>query len=161
MLVGILSDTHDRLPAARAAVELLRGLGCEFLIHCGDVGSGQIIDALAGAPVAFVFGNNDYDRGGMALYAKVIGVQCLGASGRLELGGKIFFVTHGDDGKLLKKTLDNQDCDYLLLGHTHVRHDQRIGRIRVINPGALYRATVKSVATLDTASDLLSFHTIA
>jgi putative phosphoesterase len=161
MIVGILSDTHDRLDATRAAVSLLQQQGSEFFIHCGDVGSIQILDCLAGLPSAFVYGNNDWDRTLLKRYAADIQIQCLEDSGTLSLGGKTFVVMHGDDMRAMRRTIDAQSCDYLLLGHSHVRTDQRAGRIRIINPGALHRAAVKTVATLDTSTDALRFHTVA
>ena len=56
---------------------------------------------------------------------------------------------HGDDAALKRRLILGQQHDYLLQGHTHVPHDQRIGRTRLINPGALHRARTKTVATLD------------
>jgi putative phosphoesterase len=161
VLVGILSDTHDRVEATHVAVALLRGGGAEFFIHCGDVGSELVLDALAGLPSAFVFGNCDWDRRGIERYAAQIHVSCLGQSGELDLGGKIFFVTHGDDARALKQGLDSQRFDYVLHGHTHVRRDERIGKTRVINPGALHRAKEKTVAIVDTARDALTFLTVS
>ena len=157
MILGILSDTHDRVDAMAAAMDLLRRHKAEFVIHCGDVGSEQVLDYLAGVPGAFVFGNTDWDRGTLARYAEQIGVSCHGELADLELGGKKIAVTHGDDFKLKQRLLVEQRHDYLLQGHTHVRADQRVGRIRLINPGALHRAKEKTVATLDTATDKLTF----
>jgi putative phosphoesterase len=157
VIVGILSDTHDRADAMAAAMNLLRGAGAEFFIHCGDVGSERVLDHLAGLPAAFVFGNTDWDRATLARYAQSIGVACHNALADLDLGGKRFAVTHGDDFRLKQRLLTEQRHDYLLQGHTHIRADQRIGRMRVINPGALHRAKEKTVALLDTASDRLSF----
>jgi predicted phosphodiesterase len=73
------------------------------------------------------------------------------------LGGKRIAVTHGDHRAVVREMLDGQAHDYLLLGHTHVARDERVGRVRVINPGALHRAAVKSVALLDTSADALVF----
>jgi putative phosphoesterase len=158
VIVGLLSDTHGRLEAAHAGVAILRGAGAEYLIHCGDVGEEDILDALAGVPSAFVFGNNDWDRRALERYAKDIGVTCLGASGELDLGGKRFAVVHGDDFPLRRRLLDGQAFDYLLQGHTHAPADERHGRTRLINPGALHRARPRTVAILDTVTDRLTFH---
>ena len=49
---------------------------------------------------------------------------------------------------------------YLCHGHTHARADGRQGPTRVINPGALFRATVYSVAVLDPETDQLHFHEV-
>ena len=160
VLVGILSDTHDRVEATRAAVELLRGKGAEFFIHCGDVGSELVLDALAGLAAAFVFGNTDWDRRGLERYAPQIHVSCLGNGGELQLGGKLFFVTHGDDARTYKQALDSQRFDYLLHGHTHLKRDDRVGRTRIINPGALHRAREKTVALLDTRDVALGWLTV-
>ncbi len=157
VIVGLLSDTHDRAEATRAALRLLQESGAEFFLHCGDVGSEQILDLLAGLQTAFVFGNNDWDRQGLQRYATQLGVRCLGAAGEMELGGKAFYLLHGDDQRAMRRALDEQRFDYLLHGHTHLKRDERVGRTRIINPGALHRAREKTVAVLDTETDRLTF----
>jgi putative phosphoesterase len=157
--IGILSDTHGKFMTALRAVTLLQQQGVDVLIHCGDVGDEQCLDALAGVGKAyFVFGNNDFDRQGLRSYGDTIGVQCLQTFGVVEVDGKKIAVTHGDDARIMSRLLRaDSGIDYLLSGHTHVRDDQRVGTIRWINPGALYRAAIKSVAVLDVASDRLDF----
>ena len=157
MIIGILSDTHDRADAAAIAIRQLRQAGAEFFIHCGDVGSERVLDHLAGLPSAFVFGNTDFNRATLASYAQTIGVACYGNFAELDLDGKKIAVLHGDDPRLKHRLLTAQQHDYLMQGHTHVRADTRVGKTRVINPGALHRAAEKSVATLDTATDTLQF----
>ena len=157
MIVGILSDTHGKADAAARGIELLLAAGAEYLLHCGDVGGESVLDTLSTLPAAFVFGNNDYDHRDLADYASAIGVCCLGIDGTLELDGKTIAVTHGDVPRLISRyTAADAAVDYLLTGHSHVPHDRRVGRVRWINPGALYRATPKTVATLDLATDTLA-----
>ena len=157
MLIGLLSDTHDKLAATIAAMRVLRAAGAEFFIHGGDVGGEQILDVFAGDNAAFVWGNNDWDRRELARYAKTIGLRCLDDFGELTLDNKRFAITHGDDLATLRRVQNDQRHDYLITGHTHVRHDERIGKLRWINPGALYRAREKSVALLNTSTDDLKF----
>jgi uncharacterized protein len=54
--VGLISDTHGLLrPEARAFL-----VGCDYIIHGGDVGEPKILDELASlAPLIAVRGNND------------------------------------------------------------------------------------------------------
>jgi putative phosphoesterase len=54
--VGLLSDTHGLLrPEARAFA-----VGCDYIIHGGDIGSAAILEQLAAiAPLIVVKGNND------------------------------------------------------------------------------------------------------
>jgi putative phosphoesterase len=56
MRLGVISDTHGLLRPR--AVQALRG--CDALLHAGDIGSLEILDALRSlAPVTAVRGNND------------------------------------------------------------------------------------------------------
>jgi putative phosphoesterase len=157
MLIGILSDTHDHADIMKRAIDILTGAGAEFFIHCGDIGGQQVLDQLAGVKAAFVWGNTDWQRLPLQRYAQSLGICCYGAMGDFELGGKRIALLHGDDSPLMQRLLDSQKYDYLFHGHTHVRRDERVGRTRVINPGALHRAKEKSVALLDLATDKLSF----
>jgi len=157
VVVGILSDTHDKVEATRMALATLGHGGAEFYIHCGDVGGEQILDLLAGLPCAFVWGNNDWDRTSLLRYAEQLGLNCYGNQADLELDGKRIVVMHGDHESAKRKALESQEYDYLLHGHTHMREDRRVGRTRVINPGALHRAREKTVATLNLSTDLLRF----
>lgn len=136
-----------------AALLALRNAGADYYIHCGDVGENSMLEQLAGLPAAFVWGNNDFDRAGMRRYAADIGVRCLGGYGVVELEGKKLGVMHGDDFALKREVLQDQQLDYLFLGHTHVPADERVGRTRIINPGALHRASQKTAALLDLATD--------
>src|SRR5687768_8278884 len=108
MILGILSDTHDRIDAMAAGIKTLRDARAQFFIHCGDVGSERVLDHLAGLPAAFVWGNTDWDRMSLARYAASIGVQCFGAFGELELDGKLIALLHGDDAKLKQQVLAEQ-----------------------------------------------------
>ena len=160
MLIGILSDTHDRADAMASAVKLLRERGTDYFIHCGDVGSEHVLDYFAGLPAAFVWGNTDYDRLGLQHYADKLSIACYGAFAEIPLEGKEFAVLHGDDWRARERILAQQRHDYLLQGHTHIRQDLKIGRVRCINPGALHRARPKTVALLDPQSDHLEFLTV-
>jgi putative phosphoesterase len=157
VIVGILSDTHGKADIAVRAVQLLLSHGAQYLVHCGDVGGEDVLDALAGHPAMFVFGNNDWDRRPLADYARHIGVACGEDEGKLSFDNKLAVVTHGDDAGIVRGILQAQLVDYLFLGHTHKTLDTRKGKIRMINPGALYRAARKTVAVLDTQSDVLQF----
>ncbi len=161
MILGILSDTHDRVEMAARAVARLKEHQVAFFIHCGDVCNDLVLDQLAGLPSAFVFGNCDWDRDLLRRYASIVGVRCCERFGEFEFDGKRLAVAHGDDPAVRRRIIEGQRHDYFLQGHTHLREDDRIGRVRTINPGALHRAAEKSVAVLDTASDSLTFLTIA
>ena len=153
-ILGVLSDTHDRADAAAAGIATLRAAGAEFFIHCGDVGGERILDLLAGIPCIFVWGNNDYDRKSLARYARELRIQCGDDFAELQIGGKKIAVTHGDNPNLIRNAITpEKKFDYLFVGHTHVRANERIGQVRMVNPGALHRAATKTVAVVDLKTD--------
>jgi uncharacterized protein len=157
MQLGILSDTHDQADMMESAVQVLQGRGAQFFIHCGDIGSPRILDYLAELPAAVVWGNCDWDRPALQKHSESLQIQFMGAFGEIELAGQKIAVLHGDDARLKHQILHDQRHDYLLQGHTHVCMDERIGKTRLINPGALHRANPRTVALLDLRTNSLEF----
>jgi len=142
------------------ATALFDSLGVGHVIHCGDVGGEAVFDELVGREVTFVWGNTDVPTRGLLAYIESVGLMAPSEiPTRLELDGKRFAVFHGHE-RGFPAALDSLEVDYILHGHTHLRRDERIGPRRIINPGALHRAAVRTVATLDTATDELRFHEI-
>lgn len=157
MLLGILSDTHDRFARTALAIDMLRSAGADALIHCGDFTSAEILELLADGPSWFVFGNNDegYEKG-LERAAADVGATSLGLGGAIELAGRTIAVTHGhlpaED-----KRLSALKPDYFLFGHSHLKLDEYRGPTRFINPGAIHRAGEFTVALLNLKTDELKF----
>jgi putative phosphoesterase len=156
MRIGIISDTHDQVGRTARAVEALIAHGASRLIHCGDLTGPAVVHACGLIPSYYVFGNNDFDEEGLRVAMLAVGGVCLAWGGELEFGGKRLGVTHGDSMRETRRLLAAAP-DYLLFGHSHVRSDERQGRTRWINPGALHRAAEWTVALLDLESDELRF----
>lgn len=161
MRIGILSDTHDKRKRTARAIERLRAEGVEALIHCGDLTGPEIVYECAtiAVPCYFVFGNNDYEAEKLRRSMQEVNAHCLEYAGEFVLAGKRIAVTHGDSGPLMRKFL-LAEPDYLFTGHTHFPADSREGRTRWINPGALHRADMWTVAVLDLTTDDLHLLTI-
>jgi putative phosphoesterase len=157
MRVGILSDTHGNIRATTAALKVLGERKVEQYVHCGDVGGEEIFDLLAGLPVAFVWGNTDWNREKLAAYAVALGLACHDDMADLTLDGRRIAVTHGDQGNILKRIVAGRKHQYLLYGHTHVACDKMVDGLRWINPGAVHRSPRPTVAVLDTHSEMLEF----
>lgn len=161
MKIGILSDTHGDVGRTLTAIRLLLDQNVQAVCHCGDVGSEQVLTLLAAAclpahiPVYAVLGNVDHYEPGVSGYPSGVGVTMCGRRANLELGGRKVAVVHGDDPRMLFEVVRSQQHDYCLTGHTHLADDFQEGRTRVINPGAVYRATTPSVAVLDLERDQL------
>lgn len=67
MKLGILSDSHDNVPAIETAVARLKEARVDFLIHAGDFVAPFALPPLreVGPPVIAVLGNNDGERVGL------------------------------------------------------------------------------------------------
>jgi putative phosphoesterase len=159
MRIGILSDTHDQVRRTKSAVAMLVEGGAESLIHCGDLTIAEVVHECSVLPCYFVFGNCDFDRGGLRQAIDQVGGACLDRGGLISLGGRRLAVTHGDSDQELRR-LAALEPDYLFSGHTHLASDVLKGPTRWINPGALHRASVWTVALLDLASNHVSLLSI-
>ncbi|MEO1529537.1 MAG: metallophosphoesterase family protein [Planctomycetota bacterium] len=160
MKIGILSDTHDQVARTQVAIDRLRALGVQAVVHCGDLTSAEIVEVCSSLPFYFVFGNHDADMAHLLTEAaERFGANCLKWGGEIELAGKRIAIAHGHFPKDFRPLLALKP-DYFLFGHSHQTHDSMDGDLRRINPGALHRATEFTVATLDLTTDTVAFITI-
>ncbi|HWB20587.1 MAG TPA: YfcE family phosphodiesterase [Phycisphaerales bacterium] len=156
MLIGILSDSHGEVERTASAVTMLRDRGAQALIHLGDVETDDVINELvADLPAYLVFGNCDPDWQPMSRYARSLGINVKHPAGLLEADGKTIAFTHGHLESHMRDALERQ-VDYLLHGHSHMLRDERVGRTRILNPGALHRARRYTAMLLDSVADQAS-----
>jgi uncharacterized protein len=156
MKLGILSDSHGRTHLVRQALLALDAAGAEAFIHCGDVGGLEVLDEMAGRQCWFVWGNTDEPNPSWRPYVEALGLSWPNGPLELTLDCKRIGVYHGHERAFRDARRDSR-YDYLLHGHTHQRDDYREGSMRVINPGALHRVSVRTVALLDPSTDDLQF----
>ena len=166
--IGLLSDSHGRAGTTRRAVELLQRQGVDLLLHLGDVGTVEVIDALCvegkegddQLEAHLVFGNTDWDHHTLETYAEDLDIAVDHPIGRLKVEGGDLVFCHGHEHERMDAVLQEQPR-YLCHGHTHRVLDTHDGPTRIINPGALFRAKSYTVAILDTAADTLTFHEVS
>jgi len=119
--VGLISDTHGLLRPQ--ALEALRG--CDYLIHGGDIGKPEILEALREiAPLTVVRGNNDTDDA----WAAQVPFEAL-----LRVGEVGVYVTH-----ILADVPDTlpPDVAVVVTGHSHKPLQQMRHGVLFINPGS-------------------------
>jgi uncharacterized protein len=120
-LIGLISDTHGLL--REEAVRALRG--SELILHAGDVGAPEILDALrALAPVVAVRGN--VDRGDWALRLPTTAVA--------EAGDAKIYMLHD----VHELDLDPVAAGFqmVLSGHSHKFGRSERSGVLYINPGS-------------------------
>ena len=129
MRVGIVSDSHDNVPAIEAAVAAFKARGAEVLIHAGDFVAPFAVKRFLklDVPIVAVFGNCDGEHKVVSelLPDIVAGVR------RETLGGLNFIIVHSLD-RLGKSSRGG--ADVIVCGHTH--KPKASGRKpMIINPG--------------------------
>jgi putative phosphoesterase len=152
MKIGVLSDTHGRLDRTAGAIHSLRKRGVELILHCGDIDSPATVQLFRENATHFVFGNWDLEKTKLRAAMRAIGAVCHEDFGQLELGGKRIAWLHGDTRGVRQRLEVSQEWDFVFYGHSHKAEAHRSGRTLVLNPGALHRAKVKTVAAVDLAS---------
>lgn len=118
-VIGLISDTHGRLPyAAGTALS-----DCDLIIHAGDIDSPDILKTIqALAPTVAVRGNMDH--GAWA--------QVLPESEVVQIGRTRLYVLH-----ILEKTEKLPDnIKAVIYGHTHQPDASRHKGVLFINPGS-------------------------
>ena len=125
VVIGLISDTHGMVrPSVHSALA-----GVALILHAGDVGGDEILDALSLiAPVRAVYGNTDAP-----------GDPRLRSHLEETFGGLRVHVSHGHEvgSPTPAKLLEAYSADVIVYGHTHIQLVARApdGRL-VVNPGA-------------------------
>ncbi len=149
MRLGVVSDSHGHVGNVRRAVALLNSLGVDHVLHCGDIGSAEVVAQFSAWPTGFVFGNCDYDRPTLGAAIAAAGQTCYGEFGEIVLAGRRIALIHSDDQRRFRAALAGGGFDLVCYGHTHVAALDRHGDTLALNPGALYRANPHSLAIVD------------
>ena len=156
-MIGIISDTHENEPAIKKAVEIFKKHKLDFVVHCGDIISPPMLEHFKDLKMKFVLGNNDGEVAGLNVMSKNFGFEPIQEDMSFEYKGKKFYVYHGTNQTWLDAKISEGIYDYVLTGHTHAKRDDKIGKTRVINPGALFRCKPYTVALLNVEKDKLEF----
>jgi uncharacterized protein len=149
MRVGIVSDTHGNVGLTRPAVRMFESLDVEHVVHCGDIGSAEVVDLFAPWPTDFVFGNCDTDQKSLRAAIEQSGQTCHGEFGDFEIEGIRIALVHSHAPRQFAAAVGSGRYQVVCYGHTHVALIEHRGDTLVINPGAIYRANPHTVAVLD------------
>jgi putative phosphoesterase len=162
MKVGLLADTHDRLPAIAALVALMAERGARMLLHAGDFCAPFAIEPLLGPqlPVGGVFGRNDGDRQGLiGKAASAIGVELFESPHTFEAGGRQILLVH-DIGDVQPRSVEAHSL--VVHGCSHRSECRRRGDTVIVNPGEAcgWLHGTPSAAILDLETNNVEFITL-
>jgi putative phosphoesterase len=133
--IGLVSDSHDRVPALRALVERMIAEGVAVILHAGDWCSPFTLRALSDlqVPLLGVFGRNDGDPEGLRGAAQAcIGAELYESPHSFSLGGQQLLVVH-DINDVHERSLAQHAV--VVHGFTHIAEMKTRGDTLIINPG--------------------------
>jgi putative phosphoesterase len=154
MLVGLLGDTHDRVPAVAALVQRMSEAGAGMLLHVGDYCSPFSLSPIhdANLSLAGIFGHNDGDLEGLKAYAaKGFGTELYESPHSVEVGGQRILLIHdmSDIGPM-----SSGQHAVIVHGCSHIQEMKTRGDTLIVNPGEgcgwLYGAPSAAILDLDT-----------
>jgi len=135
MRVGLIADTHDRLPAIAELVTQMQAAGVGMVLHAGDYCSPFSLKPIEDAQVSLagVFGRNDGDTQGLVSRAQAgFGSELFESPHSFEIGGRRILLVH-DIGDVQKRSVSTHDI--VIHGSTHQQEMKTRGETLIVNPG--------------------------
>ena len=144
MKIGVLSDTHDDIQNTKKAIEIFNTLDVDCVFHAGDyIYPGMITlfgELKRNIKFYGVRGNNDGEIIGLVdQFSKLDNAFFLNEFGRINFESKEVGIYHGTNLQLSELLVESQIFDLLILGHTHKKRLEKIGKTLILNPGPLNR----------------------
>ncbi len=154
MKIAIVSDTHDSTSTLMKVADIIKEENPDMILHLGDLTrDADFLQALIEREVRRVPGNCDYSRGEPD-------------SLLIEVDEHKLFATHGHFQGVkmnltpLLREAKEKGATIALYGHTHIAHEETVGKVTLFNPGsaALPKAgQKKSMAFLEINGKKKSF----
>ncbi|MEX0830833.1 MAG: metallophosphoesterase family protein [Nitrospirales bacterium] len=120
-MIGVISDTHGLVHPE--LLDILKGV--ELIIHAGDIGGAEVLNALETiAPVKAVCGNNDRGQWADHLPHDLV----------IEYGSHRFYVVHELD--LLDLDPAAAEFSAVIYGHSHRPFAETKNGVLYLNPGS-------------------------
>jgi putative phosphoesterase len=149
--IGVISDTHDDIQNTKKAIEIFNTLDVDHVFHAGDyIYPGMIAlfrELKQNTKFYGVRGNNDGEIIGLVdQFRKLENAFFLNEFGRILIDGKEVGIYHGTNPQLSELLIESQIFEVLILGHTHMKRIEKIGKTLVLNPGPLNKGFFSSTS---------------
>ncbi len=153
MIVGIMADTHDRLPLVDVAVKVLNEKNVGLVLHAGDYIAPFVIPHFKPLKARFigVFGNNDGEKNGLKKKFEGLNANVQEDIADIKVDGVKIALLHGSEEELLQELINAQSHDVIVRGHTHEAKTYHKGKTLIINPGEVcgYLTEKSTIALLN------------
>ena len=165
MLIGVISDSHIRVPGTRVGLSTLTAeklppqvleafKGVDLILHAGDIYTVPVLDRLETvAPVLACEGDDDP--------FEIVNDPRVKHEQLLKIDGKTIWLSHY--GPLDEPTIKKMP-DIVIYGHTHVSNMERKDGTLFLNPGSCnfpkYQHALGTIALLSITNGEVDAHII-
>jgi putative phosphoesterase len=152
--VGLMADSHDRVPAIAELLKLMREAGATMVLQAGDYVSPLSLKPFEDLhmTLAGVFGKNDGDHQSLQSRASAgIGLELFESPHSFEVAGHQILLVH-DIGDVQKRSVTSHSV--IVHGFVHQQSMKEQGNSLIVNPGEtcgwLYGTPGAAILDLDT-----------
>lgn len=153
MIIGVISDTHDNFRDSRKAAEIFKEKKIQTILHAGDLENPAILEIFHEFEIYLTHGNVDPDIAEINQKLFYMKKSECRVHYDIQLHQKNILLTHGDNIPYFRAAVESGNYHYIIKGHTHFPEDYRRNNIRILNPGALARASQFTIGILDLRKD--------
>src|SRR4051812_25924558 len=135
MRIGVMADTHDRLPAIEELLARLAEKGASMIMHAGDYCSPFALAPFQSAeiPLLGVFGRNDGDHQTLeATASQGFGAEIYESPHSFEVGGHKVMIVH-ELAEINKRSIASHD--FVIHGSSHKLDQTKRDKTLLLNPG--------------------------
>ena len=136
MLIGVVSDTHNRVDHVKRIVNIFNEFRVGLVIHTGDITNRNTLQYFhtLKCPLKGVFGNNDLNEIGLEEICLKNNFDFRLPPYVISLENRKIAIFHEPD--LIDSFLEEEkNIDLVLHGHTHRYRNEDIEGIKYFNPG--------------------------
>jgi putative phosphoesterase len=135
MRVGLMADSHDRVPAVAELLRQIQEAGVSMVLHAGDFVSPLVLKPFEERHVTLVgvFGRNDGDHQGLLSRAQAgLGLEIFESPHSFDVSGHQILVVH-DLADVQKRSVKNHSI--VVHGFAHQQSLKAAGDTVIVNPG--------------------------
>jgi len=154
MKIGLMADSHDRIPAIAELLRQMRERGATMVLHAGDFVSPLSLKPFEDVHMTLVgvFGKNDGDHQSLQSRAAAgIGLELFESPHSFEVGGHQILLVH-DIADVQKRSIKSHSV--VVHGFAHQQSMKAQGDTLIVNPGEtsgwMYGTPGGAVLDLDT-----------
>jgi len=154
MKIGLMADSHDRIPAVAEFLRQMQEAGVSTVLHAGDYVSPLVFKPFEERHITLVgvFGKNDGDHQGLEQRAHAgLGLEIFESPHSFDVGGNQILLVH-DLADVQKRSIKAHSV--VVHGFAHQQSMKTQGDTLVVNPGEtcgwMYGTPGAAILDLDT-----------